>query len=118
MKVIGDNTTYSFTAWTKDGTKYVFEDHTDTNLSNGCSPSGTPTTWRWSLTSVTDVHGNTLNYTYFTENKPPNCLNEIAVYPDTITYGNGKYRIVFLRDTTARTDYQSSPTQMRRHPCP
>src|SRR5690606_1081537 len=32
--------------------------------------------------------------------------NEIAVYPTFITYGNGKYRIRFVRE--ARTDYQTS----------
>jgi len=107
MKVESNDFTYSFTAWTKDGTKYEFNkiDVASMNLSNGCSTSSSGTTWRWSLSSVTDVHGNTLNYTYFIENKP-GCLNQIAVYPATITYGNGKYRVNFVRE--ARSDYQVS----------
>lgn len=105
-KVISNNTSYSFTAWTKDGTKYVFGYPTGTNLSQSCATTqGIPTTWRWSLTSVTDVHGNTLNYAYENETKP-NCLNQVAVYPTTITYGNGKYQINFVRE--ARIDYQAS----------
>src|SRR5690606_18255476 len=65
MKVEGNNTTYSFTAWTKDGTKYVFSDTTDNNYNRACvvSPYTNNHTWRWGLTSVTDVHGNTINYT-------------------------------------------------------
>lgn len=115
IKVVGDNIAYKFTAWTKDGTKYEFEHITSVNLSQGCPPpsAGTPTTWRWSLTKVTDVHGNTMSYAYNNEIKP-NCLNEIAVYPTSITYGygnqyaNGKYRVNFVRDTVRRTDYQLS----------
>ncbi|MFT3890486.1 MAG: RHS repeat-associated core domain-containing protein [Anaerolineales bacterium] len=112
-KVIGDNISYKFTAWTKDGTKYEFAHHTDTDLSLGCSTTATPTTWRWSLTSVTDVHGNTITYTYNNETKrTPDCENEVAVYPATITYGNG-YTIVFNKGS--RNDYQNSWTYDNSH---
>jgi hypothetical protein len=106
MKVESNDATYRFTAWTKDGTKYEFADTTDNNYNQACATSNNHT-WRWGLTSVTDVHGNTINYTYQAETKP-GCANEIAVYPTFITYGNGKYRIRFVRE--ARTDYQTSWT--------
>jgi hypothetical protein len=104
MKVEGSDATYSFTAWTKDGTKYEFKETIDTNTNNGCAATNN-VTWRWSLSTVTDIHGNTISYTYYTQSKS-GCANEIAVYPATITYGNGKYSIVFDRE--ARTDYQTS----------
>lgn len=109
MKVESNDATYSFTAWTKDGTKYEFTDTTDNNYNQSCSTSNNYT-WRWGLTKVTDVHGNTLNYTYEAETKP-GCQNEIAVYPKFIYYGDpttAKYRIYFERE--ARTDYQVSWT--------
>ncbi len=95
----------SFTAWAKNGTKYEFNKAINTNKDNGCAAVNIA--WRWVLTKVTDTNGNTLDYTYFTETKP-GCANEIAVYPATITYGNGKYRVNFVRE--ARTDYQTAWT--------
>lgn len=106
MKVEGNDNTYSFTAWAKDGTKYVFGDTTDNNYNNGCATSNNHT-WRWGLSSITDIHGNTINYTYQAEKKG-SCANEIAVYPSTISYVNGKYSVEFVRE--GRTDYQTSWT--------
>jgi hypothetical protein len=105
MKVEGNNTTYSFTAWTKEGTKYEFTDTTDNNYNKACvvPPQTNNHTWRWGLTKVTDTNGNTIEYTYQAETKP-GCANEVAVYPKTITYGN--YQIEFIREN--RTDYQTA----------
>ncbi|GAB1472094.1 hypothetical protein MASR2M66_29720 [Chloroflexota bacterium] len=96
-----DPDSYSFIVWTKDGTRYDFKETIDVRKNSiNCNSI----TWRWSLSKVTDVHGNTLDYTYYTETKNDGCNSEIAVYPETITYGNGKYRVNFVRGT--RTDYQ------------
>jgi YD repeat-containing protein len=104
MKVEFDKTNHTWTAWDKEGTKYVFSTRARTNSTDGCS-STLNLTWRWSLTTVTDVHNNTLSYSYYTEKKP-NCSNEIAVYPSEINYSHGKYRILFER--SPRSDYQKS----------
>lgn len=106
IKVESNDAAYSYTAWTKDGTKYEFTESTDNNYNQACATINNHT-WRWNLKKVTDVHGNTINYTYYTEFKP-GCVNEVAVYPATITYGNGKYSVEFVRE--ARTDYQTSWT--------
>ena len=104
-----DPFSYSFIAWTKDGTRYDFKETIDVRKnSTNCNTI----TWRWSLSKVTDVHGNFLTYHYYTEPKNDGCtFSEIAVYPQTITYGNpltAKYQIYFDRE--ARTDYQTSWT--------
>ncbi|MBI5351758.1 MAG: hypothetical protein HZB50_03885 [Chloroflexi bacterium] len=113
MKVEFDSSSSvnTWTAWSKDGTKYVFSTTAKTNSSNGCATT-LDLTWRWSLTSVTDINDNTLSYTYSTETKSGGCSNQIAVYPDTITYPNNKYRVVFVQDAAVRTDYQSSWTNI------
>ena len=100
-----------WTVWGQDGTKYTFNDRAKTNNTSGCVTSSVDLNliWRWSLSSITNTQGKTLTYTYFNETKP-NCVNVIAVYPDTIIYPNGKYRVKFLRDSTRRTDYQTSWT--------
>ncbi|HLO17470.1 MAG TPA: hypothetical protein VK206_21735, partial [Anaerolineales bacterium] len=107
LKVQGNDADYTFTAWGKNGTKYFFaqKDTSNVNVNNGC-PTKTDVTWRWSLSSVTDIHANTITYTNENETKANCTANQIAVYPKTITYG--KYQIVF--ETEARTDYQTSWT--------
>jgi RHS repeat-associated protein len=109
-KVEFNSGTNVWTVWTKDGTRLVFDKPARTNKTNGCvsSTSSLDITWRWSLGSMTDINNNTLTYSYTTETKSASCVNEIAVYPSTITYPNGKYRVRF--GTGARTDYQTSWT--------
>jgi YD repeat-containing protein len=101
-----------WTVYSKDGLIYTFNVPAKTNKSNGCSTS-LDITWRWSLGSVKDTHGNEITYGYYTEKKPDRdgytCSNQIAVYPDWIEYPNHLYRIKFLRQN--RTDYQFSWTQ-------
>lgn len=103
MKVQYDSSANKWTAWATNGTKYTFDWTSMISPSNGCT--NLTLTWRWSLTNVTDVHGNQINYTYYNERKIW-CTAEIAVYPETITYGN--YSIVFDREN--RDDYQTSWT--------
>ncbi len=107
LQVTHENTS-EWIATTPDGTVYTFGLPSKTNKTDGCAAaSSLDVTWRWSLTSVTDIHGNTITYTYYEEAKGvSNCANEIAVYPDTITYANGKYRAQFVRED--RQDYASS----------
>jgi RHS repeat-associated protein len=63
-------------------------------------------TWRWSLTSSTDRFGNTITYNYTNQAKSDSCANQVAVYPESIVYPNGLYRVSFIRE--GRSDYQSA----------
>jgi len=118
MKVERDSSANKWTAWGTDGTKYEFANiaRTSTTDTDGCSTvAQLNMTWRWSLTSVanprvSDASGNPipLTYTYDVEKKSASCYNEIAVYPLSISYPNGKYSVSFV--TEARTDYQTSWT--------
>jgi len=109
MKVRFDGN--NWTAWGKDGTQYVFSTQAKTSSTDtdGCATAGQlDVVWRWSLTTIIDTHTNQLNYGYDTEKKG-GCQNDIAVYPLSISYPNGKYSILF--DTETRNDYQTSWTQ-------
>ncbi len=113
MKVQFDNSTNKWTAWGTDGTQYEFASiaRTSTTDTDGCSTAAQLNmVWRWSLTKITDTHGNQLTYNYTVEQKntAAGCYNEIAVYPLSISYPNGKYSVLF--DTEARNDYQTSWT--------
>jgi RHS repeat-associated protein len=113
MKVQFDSGTNKWTAWSTDGTKYEFASiaRTSTTDTDGCATSGQLNmTWRWSLTTITDTHGNQLTFSYTVEQKNPSggCYNEIAVYPLSISYPNQKYSVSFVPE--ARTDYQTSWT--------
>jgi RHS repeat-associated protein len=105
MKVVNNGS--SWTAYDKSGLVYQFGLESKTSTGSGCTTSGNlDITWRWSLTSVTDINGNIIQYSYSEEPKSTTCANEIAVYPDTITYANGHYRVRFVRE--ARGDYQAA----------
>ncbi len=111
MKVQFDSATNKWTAWGTDGTKYEFAGiaRTSTTDTDGCATAAQlDTVWRWSLTTITDTHGNQLAYSYDVETKSASCYNEIAVYPLSISYPNGKYSVSFV--TEPRTDYQASWT--------
>jgi len=101
-------------ATSTDGTQYEFANiaRTSTTDSDGCSTQAQlNVVWRWSLTKITDTHNNqlTFNYTVEQKNVAGGCYNEIAVYPASISYPNGKYSILF--DLETRTDYQTAWTQ-------
>jgi len=92
----------------KDGSVYWFSsEHRAKTTSNpdACAHNtwDNNLVWRWSLTRATDKYGNQINYTYETDKKD-NCLNDVAVYPLTITYGH--YRVYFERQ--ARTDFKDA----------
>jgi hypothetical protein len=99
--------TDAWKVWGKDGTIYDFAKTSKTAKSSGCATSdaGLDVTWRWSLSTTTDTNNNAITYAYTDETKST-CLNKLAVYPDTITYPNNRYRIHFILST--RTDYQTA----------
>ena len=109
-KVIKSADSSSWTAYGRDGTVYVFGLASKTHTTSGCvaSASSLNLIWNWALTSVTDIHGNTITYTHTQEVKSTSCANVIAVYPNTITYANGKYRVYFILES--RNDYQAAWT--------
>lgn len=109
MKVQFDSSTNKWTAWGTDGTQYEFANiaRTSTTDTDGCATAAQlNVVWRWSLTKITDTHNNQLGFTYDVEKKSASCYNEIAVYPLSIAYPNGKYSVSFV--TEPRTDYQTS----------
>jgi RHS repeat-associated protein len=97
-------TTDWWEAWDKSGTRYEFKSNAliEDRYNWAPDPShstcdGTPnpfTTYRWMLTTATDVHGNAINYTYKYEDRTqtlqatpiPNNRTQ-AVYPYQITWG-------------------------------
>ena len=103
-----DSSTGNWTIWDQSGTRYQFNDQAKTHTTNACvtSTANLDLPWRWSLTAVTDKFGNTLSYSYTQQPKSTTCVNRVAVYPDTITYPNNMYRIVFVREN--RLDYQAA----------
>jgi hypothetical protein len=101
----------SWAAWTKDGTRYDFT----TTAKWGWGTSGQPSieTYKWLLTSVTDTHGNTINYSY-TRRQTSGAFGavDVDIWPSTISWAGGKYRVTFV--TTARTvdtQYEGAPNQ-------
>ena len=102
-------TTDSWIAWDKNGTRYQFDLNALTedsiNETGGlCTGSPALTTYKWMLHTVTDVHGNTLTYSYQFEdrahvlhNQPITNSLALAVYPSEIDYGtqdgSGQYKV-------------------------
>lgn len=117
-KVEFDSSNNKWVATTTGGTKYEFTNiaRTSTTDTDGCATAGQLNlTWRWSLTSVTsprvrDASNSPVPLTFaYDVEKKAGCQNDIAVYPLSISYPNGKYSILF--DTETRNDYQNSWTE-------
>ena len=109
VKVEQDAQANTWKAWAKDGTVYQFGYAAKTST-NSCAENASDLnlTWQWALTTVTDIHGNTLNYSYTPDKKPDPCLNIVAIYPDTIRYANDNYQVKFI--TELRGDYYENWT--------
>ena len=110
MTIEYDSSTEAWTVWDNAGMKYVFGHTTATHTTDSCV-NGTETlnlVWRWSLTAATNIFEQTITYAYANESKggTNSCLNQVAVYPATITYPNSQYRVQFTRES--RTDYQTT----------
>ena len=106
-KIEYDSSTEIWTVWAKTGTVYEFDHRVKTHTTDGCAATSGDLNiiWRWSLSSVTNIHGKTLDYSYHTETKP-GCANEVAVYPVYIKYPHNLYRVHFIREN--RTDYKTA----------
>ncbi len=91
-------TTDSWVAWDKSGTKYDFD--LNALVTDDVNPPTGRTTYKWMLRQATDVHGNTITYSYKwqdstttlkdqepTEINPTNPDKTRAVYPYQIVYG-------------------------------
>jgi YD repeat-containing protein len=118
----------TWTAWDKNGTKYIFGDTDGTRarypaqftpVGGDCTnPYGAIiATWRWSLHKIVNIYGKELKFNYFTDTKWVNhpCDQSnyrfntaVAVYPASIDYPSGHYQVLF--DTEARYDYDTSLT--------
>jgi RHS repeat-associated protein len=92
---------------TQDGTQYTFAERLEYLRYQEMEWE----TWQWFLTSVTDVHGNTIQYSYAKDgDKDVDCGNQgtwetpMAAYPNTVTWAGGKYRVLFGRQP--RDDYK------------
>ncbi len=122
---------YTWTIWSKDGTRYEFQDDlwwgwNDCSISNKMRLEN----YKWLLTRTTDTHGNSINYTYgrdtfagaFRSCDPTNNAQATVdreVWPTEITWGGNsntgaidRYRVVF--DVEARTDdlsFDNAPNQ-------
>lgn len=110
VKVEQDTQANTWKAWAKDGTVYQFGYAAKTST-NSCAENASDLnlTWQWALTTITDIHGNTLNYSYTPDKKPDPCLNIVAIYPDTIRYANDNYQVKFI--TELRGDFYSNWTE-------
>ena len=121
LKIVQNTYNDEWYVYGNDGTVYWFSAEyrakTTSNL-DACAhnPGDNNLVWRWSLTQATDKYGNQITYSYETEKKD-NCLNDIAVYPLSITYGNyqgvtsGHYRVYFER--APRTDFKRGMERFR-----
>jgi len=100
--------------WDKSGTKYTFGLKTpqfsaDYDEENNCHLDQTP--WRWSLSEVRNIYGQTMTYSYATETKAfggcgINLSQPTYTYPQTITYSGGKYRVYFDRLEASETNHR------------
>ncbi|HMN00461.1 MAG TPA: RHS repeat-associated core domain-containing protein [Anaerolineales bacterium] len=102
----------------KQGNQYYFEESVGYTMYTEC-PDGSYTvdealTWRWMLTRSVNIYGKEITYTYFKEGSSHTTTNKQGctvvhhlfnyVYPKTISYANGRYRVQFVR--TERYDYK------------
>ena len=81
----------------------------------GLGTSGQPSieTYKWLLTTITDTHGNTINYSY-TRRQTSGAFGavDVDIWPSTITWAGGKYRVTFVTtDRSADTQYEGAPNQ-------
>lgn len=124
----GNRTQDKWEAWDTAGTHYEFDKQAlACDLYNGsvgpepdCPGNGSAelTTYKWMLTKVTDIHNNTISYSYWYEDDeqtitttPSTTRPTSAVYPRLITYGGTdalqdgkpKLKVEFIKDTRTFT---------------
>jgi RHS repeat-associated protein len=122
-----DSTNKVWTVSDKVGNIYYFEEKLNLYYGLDCDPDGSPNggvvgqMYQWMLTRVKNIYGKELQYAYERETKPipyeeystgaQRCnsyskLSDTAIFPKTILYPNGRYRIYFQREN--RADYTAS----------
>ena len=97
--------TYANNTWVvkdKKGTTYTFGYDT---YSRQDDPNNSARIFKWMLYEIRDTNDNYISYSYSKDGN--------QIYPDTITYtGNGStpgiFQVVFVRETSARTDIITS----------
>ncbi|MBV6396583.1 MAG: hypothetical protein HFACDABA_02183 [Anaerolineales bacterium] len=118
-KVAYDSNAEQWIVWDKGGTKYTFGSVTsrfsaDYDDENNCHLDQSP--WRWSLSEVRNIYGQTITYSYENETKTfggcgINLNHPTYKYPKAITYSGGRYRVYFDRleanESNHRTDLKS-----------
>jgi len=92
--------------WDKQGNVYEFGYIVKEHNLAGCGPIP----YRWALTKITNIFGQTINYTYVKDTKTyvyceglPPITPDTALYPETITYAGGRIRVRFVLEN--RTDF-------------
>jgi hypothetical protein len=112
---------YSWQLWTKDGTRYTFSE----DLWWGwhyCGETGDYAymeTYKWLLSSVTDTHGNAINYSYGRDaaSAAETCFHvqgtvDRDAWPTYISWAGGKYQVNLVSSARANdTQYEGAPNQ-------
>lgn len=116
-----NKTTDTWTVWDKNGNVYYFEHRArfprfEWGIINdkwSCIHED-DVTWKWGLSEMKNIHGQSLTYTQAIEVHNYKCdddgdgvkenhPSDAAMYPSEILYANNRYKIVFHR--AARTDF-------------
>ncbi len=116
-KITYNSTNDSWVIFDKTGTQYYFEESAGYTKFVDCPGTSSDVnevlTWRWMLKRVVNIYGQTMTYTYDRETQtatsyPSGCtvVHNVVnfIYPKTIVYANGRYRIRFARIN--RYDYK------------
>ncbi|MDQ5823766.1 MAG: S-layer homology domain-containing protein [Chloroflexota bacterium] len=99
-KIVYNNQTDSWEAWDKSGTHYVF----DLRAKTWDDKHSVLVTNRWMLNRATDVHGNTITYKYWFEEKGILASDPVQIagplYQEPITDAGKRTRAVYPRQIT------------------
>jgi RHS repeat-associated protein len=94
-------------AWDTSGNSYTFLDRA-MYQQKGTDPLVTDEVWQWNLTKIRNIYGQEMTFTY-SRDRVTKALRtgyytmvDVANYPSTITYGNGRYRVYFDTGTCPR----------------
>jgi RHS repeat-associated protein len=118
-RIAYDEQNDTWTAWDKQGTKYIFGDTRQTRAmydKEACDFYPLPTdTYQWELSQIVNIYGMGLSFNYFTDGELVSCSNgnmswvDRHIYPESIVYPGGKYSVYFERE--ARVDLKQEWTQ-------
>ena len=114
-------TRYVWQVWSKDGTRYDFNEDmwwgwkvTSVDASYNVSYDAYMEQYKWMLSGITDVHGNSISYSYNRVSQTnPETYNHVIgttdhdIWPTTVTWGGGHYQVQFgsrARNSTVPED--------------